>query len=80
MTAPRSITTDDLSLQPPVDDDAQLVAELMDVPVSAERPAQIVRGWREHWDEHGYGAGSCRTASALGWASSGCVPTPTSSG
>lgn len=56
VTAPRSITTDDLSLQPPVDDDAQLVAELMDVPVSAERPAQIVRGWREHWDEHGYGA------------------------
>ena len=27
----------------------------MGVPEDAERPAEIVRGWREHWDEHGYG-------------------------
>lgn len=55
VTAPQTITTGAISLLPPVDADAQLVAELMDVPVSADRPAQIVRGWREHWDEHGYG-------------------------
>lgn len=55
VTAPRSITTDNIAMHPPVEDDAQLVAELMDVPGSAERPSQIVRGWREHWDEHGYG-------------------------
>ncbi|WP_162253974.1 GNAT family N-acetyltransferase [Janibacter sp. Soil728] len=55
MTPPRLITADDLSLRPPVEDDAQLVAELMDVPISTERPAQIVRLWREHWDERGYG-------------------------
>ncbi len=56
VSAPRSITAVDLSLHPPVEEDAQLVAELMDVPVSADRPAEIVRGWREHWDAHGYGA------------------------
>lgn len=55
VSAPRTITTDNIAMHPPVEDDAQLVAELMDVPVSAERPSQIVRGWREHWDEHGYG-------------------------
>lgn len=55
VTAPRTITTDTISMHPAVEDDAQLVAELMGVPGSAERPAQIVRGWREHWDEHGYG-------------------------
>ena len=55
VTTPRLITADDLSLRPPLDDDTQLVAELMGVPITAERPAQIVRMWREHWDEHGYG-------------------------
>lgn len=56
VTAPRSITATDLTLRPPVEDDAQLVAELMDAPASADRPAEIVRGWTAHWDEHGYGA------------------------
>lgn len=55
VTAPRTLTTDLVSLQPPEEQDAALVAELMGVPEDAERPAEIVRGWREHWDEHGYG-------------------------
>lgn len=55
VTGPRTITTDLVSLQPPEERDAALVAELMGVPEDAERPAEIVRGWREHWDEHGYG-------------------------
>lgn len=56
MNAPLSLTTDEVSLRPPVPGDVHLVAELMDVPVTAERPAEIVSGWRAHWDEHGYGA------------------------
>lgn len=55
VTAPRTITTDLVSLQPPEEQDAALVAELMSVPEDAERPAEIVRGWREHWEDHGYG-------------------------
>ena len=55
VTAPRTITSDDLSLLPPVEDDAALVAELMGLPADAGRPAEIVRAWREHWEEHGYG-------------------------
>lgn len=52
---PRSITSPTLSLAPPVPDDAELVAELMGVPVGAERPAEIVATWAEHWQTHGYG-------------------------
>lgn len=66
VTAPRSITTDAISLHPPVDDDSALVAELMDVPAGSERPAEIVRGWRDHWDEHGYGTWIISDASARG--------------
>ncbi|MGO1167278.1 MAG: GNAT family N-acetyltransferase [Janibacter sp.] len=52
---PRSISGPTLSLDPPVPDDVALVAELMGVPATEERPAQIVTTWREHWDTHGFG-------------------------
>ncbi|WP_338748018.1 GNAT family N-acetyltransferase [Janibacter alittae] len=54
-STPRAIITDAITMHPPVDADASLVAELMGVPAEAERPAQIVAVWQEHWDEHGYG-------------------------
>ena len=41
VTAPRTITTDLVSLQPPEEQDAALVAELMSVPEDAERPAAV---------------------------------------
>lgn len=50
-----AITPDAIALHAPVDDDVSLVAELMGAPVDAERPAQILATWQEHWDEHGYG-------------------------
>lgn len=52
---PRSISSPTLSLDPPVPDDVVLVAELMGVPASEERPGQIVTTWRTHWDTHGFG-------------------------
>lgn len=59
---PRSITTGALSLAPPVEADRALVAELMDLPETAERPAEIVAGWQEHWEAHGYGPWIVRDA------------------
>lgn len=59
---PRAVTTDALALHAPVDEDVTLVARMMDVPDDAERPAQIVATWREHWDEHGYGTWIVRDA------------------
>lgn len=53
---PRSITTAGFGLRAPVVGDARLVADLMGDPEAAERAAEIVRGWRAHWDQHGYGA------------------------
>lgn len=53
---PRSISSPTLSLQPPVTDDVELVAELMGVPVDAERPAEVLATWMEHWETHGHGA------------------------
>ncbi len=44
-----------LSLDPPVTADVALVAELLDEPVDAERPADVVASWGEHWEAHGYG-------------------------
>lgn len=52
---PRSISSPTLSLEPPVTEDAELVAELMGVPADAERPAEIVVSWMEHWETHDYG-------------------------
>lgn len=49
------MSTPDLSLAPPTPEDAELVAELMGAPADAERPAEIVGTWREHWETHGYG-------------------------
>lgn len=59
---PRSISGPTLTLDPPAPEDAELVAELMGVPVTAERPAEIVATWREHWDVHGYGTWVVRDA------------------
>lgn len=52
---PPSISSPTLSLDPPAPDDVVLVAALMGVPASAERPTEIVAAWREHWDTHGFG-------------------------
>lgn len=51
-----------LSLDPPVTEDVELVAELLGVPVDAERPAEVVAAWLEHWRTHGYGAWVIRDA------------------
>ena len=58
----RSISNPSLALDPPVTDDAELVAELMGVPADAERPAEIVAGWMEHWAAHDYGTWIVRDA------------------
>ncbi|NYF99388.1 hypothetical protein [Janibacter cremeus] len=52
---PRAITTDTITMHAPAVADISLVAELMGVPAEAERPAEIIATWQEHWDEHGYG-------------------------
>lgn len=52
---PRAMSTESVSLAAPVEEDVELVAELMEVPVTEERPAEIVTTWCEHWDTHGYG-------------------------
>lgn len=58
----RSIATGRLSLTPAQESDVDLVAELMDVPVTDERPAEVVAHWRDHWEEFGYGAWVVRDA------------------
>src|SRR5690606_36624912 len=59
---PRAVTTDEIVLRAPVEEDVSLVAEMMGVPADAERSTQIVATWREHWDEHGYGTWIVREA------------------
>lgn len=59
---PRAVSTDEIVLRAPVEEDATLVAQMMTVPADAERPAQIVDAWREHWEEHGYGTWIVRDA------------------
>lgn len=53
---PRSIAAVGFGLRAPVTGDARLVADLMGSPDVSGRPTEIVRAWRAHWDEHGYGA------------------------
>lgn len=52
---PHAIITDSITLHPPIADDASLVAELMGVPAYADRPAEIISTWREHWQTHNFG-------------------------
>lgn len=52
---PHAIITDSVTLHPPIPDDASLVADLMGVATYADRPAEIIDTWRQHWDTHGFG-------------------------
>lgn len=62
---PRSLSSPSVSLDPPVTGDVELVAELLDVPVDADRPAEVVASWLEHWEDHGYGAWIIRDADGV---------------
>lgn len=60
---PRTMSTPTLTLAPPEPEDVGLVADLMGVPADAERPAEIIETWREHWETHGYGTWIVRDGS-----------------